>query len=263
MDQEREIWLGRGQEKFGPYAESVIRQWLIEGKVKLSMLAWVDGMESWRPLHEVLGLAPESTPPPMPPGAFGSLAPSDASVLALPEPPNLHWFLVLLLCIPTLGLMGVIWPFVQASWIKKIDPSSKATNWLIASMLLTVGVWVFAIVGQFADAGDGLPPISLIGFQGLVGLAQWACLIVAFFSMADSMRRVLTPLGLVPEIGGVTLFFFTTFYLQGQMSWVARWRATGRVDPPAPKAVFWVLWCVPVGVVLVVLLALMAALGHG
>lgn len=265
MVDEREIWLGRGQEKFGPYAESLVRQWLIEGKVKLSMLAWVDGMESWRPLNEVLGLPPDaSSPPPMPPTAAGApVAPGPFGGLALPEPPNLHWFLVLLLCIPTLGLMGLIWPFVQATWIRKIDPSSKAMNWLIASVVLTLGVWCAGLGGGILQYGTGEPSFPLFGLQLLISLAQWACMIVAVFSMADSMRRVLAPLGVVPEIGGVTLFFFTTFYLQGQMSWVARWRTTGRIDPPAPKAVFWVLWCVPIGVVLVVGLALLAALGHG
>lgn len=262
MGEERQIWLGRGQEKFGPYAESLIHQWLAERKVSPSMLAWVDGMAEWRPLHEILGLAPEAVPP-LPPDAFGGLAAHDAAVRALPEPPSLHWFLVLLLCIPTLGVMGIVWPFVQASWIKKIDPSSKATGWLVASLLLTLVVWGFGIGSQVARVGDGLTSVALIFPQLVIGLAQWACMIVAFFSMASSMRRVLSPLGLVPEVGGITLFFFTTFYMQGQMSWVARWRQTGQTQPPAPKAVFWVLWCVPGLLILTVSVALMTALHHG
>jgi hypothetical protein len=62
--------------------------------------------------------------------------------------------------------------------------------------------------------------------------------------MAGSIRRKLAVHGLPVEIGGVTLFFFNTFYLQGQLRWIARWQETNARQPAPPKAVFWLLWLV-------------------
>jgi hypothetical protein len=79
----------------------------------------------------------------------------------------------------------------------------------------------------------------------LMSLAYSVLMLVAYFSMAGSIRREMAAYELPVAIGGATLFFFNLLYLQGQLSWLARWKNTGSSDPKAPKAVFWLLW-VPV-----------------
>jgi len=74
---------------------------------------------------------------------------------------------------------------------------------------------------------------------------------VAYFSMAGSMRRNLIPIGLPVEIGGITLFFFNMYYLQGQLSWVARWKNTGQTVPKASKGIYWILLVLPVFIIAV------------
>jgi Tfp pilus assembly major pilin PilA len=74
-------------------------------------------------------------------------------------------------------------------------------------------------------------------------LAGWILYLVAYFSMAGSMRDKLTSRELPLEIGGITLFFFTMYYLQGQLSWLARWKHTGRTSPTASKGIFWAIFC--------------------
>ena len=66
-----QVWIGRNGERFGPYTDDEIRQWLRDGTCRPDELGWYDGMVDWRPLGE---LFPEERPvaaadgvPPMPP----------------------------------------------------------------------------------------------------------------------------------------------------------------------------------------------------
>jgi len=67
-----EVWIGRNGERFGPYSEADIRQWLREGSLKPGELAWHAGLTDWQPAGELFpGEVPlaGSTPlmPPIPP----------------------------------------------------------------------------------------------------------------------------------------------------------------------------------------------------
>lgn len=67
-----EVWIGRNGERFGPYSEADIRQWLREGSLKPGELAWHAGLTDWQPAGELFpGEAPaagSATPmPPIPP----------------------------------------------------------------------------------------------------------------------------------------------------------------------------------------------------
>ena len=64
-----DIHITRKGEKHGPYPEATARQFLEEGKLLPTDLAWHDGADGWKPLSEVLGAAaqPPATPP-SPPG---------------------------------------------------------------------------------------------------------------------------------------------------------------------------------------------------
>ena len=66
-----DIHITRGGEQHGPYPEATARQFLEEGKLLSTDLAWHAGADGWKPLSEVLGNAaqpPAAAPPPKPPG---------------------------------------------------------------------------------------------------------------------------------------------------------------------------------------------------
>jgi hypothetical protein len=265
LAEEQQLWLGRGGQRFGPYREAVVRQWLAEGKVEWSTLAWCHGMPEWRSLSEVLQTETAwSAPPPPPPGLSPDTyarMPDDVGMRRrLPDPPSMHWFAVMLLSIVTLGIFGIVWAFIQASWVRKADPTSKAGTWL-ATALVCVGLsWVAQIALRMAGVANATPVFfGYIAVVSVFSLGSAVFAYMGYFSMANSMRRVLPSYGISPEIGGVTLFFFTKFYLQGQMSWVARWKETGSTTPPAPKAIFWCLWAIfPVGLAVLAAIAIPA-----
>lgn len=259
MTDER-IWIGRDGQQYGPYDEASVRQWLREGKLTPDTLAWRDGMGEWAPLASLFPEHAESAPPPFatvpppPPVGTGAGAASAsfsarghasagqaADRAALPRPPSLHWGLVWLFSVLTLGIFAIIWPFIQAGWVRKIDRASNATLLMgLAMACLVIGyVLYFAGIAALAHGGGGIA-----GFGALALLAGWVLYLVAYFSMAGSMRDKLASRELPLDIGGVTLFFFTMYYLQAQLSWLARWKRTGQTLPRASKGVFWGIFCI-------------------
>jgi Tfp pilus assembly protein PilE len=260
-----QIWIGQNGEKYGPYSEANVRQWLREGKLAADALGWRQGMAEWIPLAELFAdaaTADGAMPPPLasaqvpPPGAGArtatwpesfsarrdeSLGAASADRAAMPTPPSLHWGLVWLFTALTLGIFGLVWPFIQANWVRKIDRQSHAT------LLLGLATTCFVIGYPLYFAGLASMPhgdTGLVGFAALLLLACWVLYLVAYFSMAGSMRDKLASRALPLDIGGVTLFFFTMYYLQAQLSWLERWKRTGQTTPRASKGVFWAIFCI-------------------
>lgn len=66
-----QVWIGRNGERFGPYSDDEVRQWLRDGSTRPEELGWYEGMTDWRPLGELFPddrPAPgTATPPPPPP----------------------------------------------------------------------------------------------------------------------------------------------------------------------------------------------------
>ncbi len=271
MPNGEKIWIAQNGQKSGPFPEEDVRQWIAEKRYGPDTLAWHKGLPAWVPLFSLFpqnNAAPPLPPSPVasPPAVFtaedrpgstyhydeqarapapaaadyaphDSYASSGPSRRDLPAPPSLHWGLVFLFSILTLGIFTIVWPFIQANWVKKIDGDSKATT------MLAVGL-VCILAGQVVSAGN---KASVLG--GLLVLAYYVLWYVAYFSMAGSIKRSLADYHLPVEIGGVTLFFFTTFYLQGQLSWIARWKDTGSSNPKPPKGAFYFLLLIPVFVI--------------
>ena len=265
MGNNDQIWIGQNGEKYGPYTGANVRQWLSEGKLAADALGWHQGMADWVPLASLFPgaatgnvampppLATAQVPPPRAdagsatwPESFSARRDDsrDAAATdraALPTPPSLHWGLVWLFAMLTLGIFSMVWPFIQANWVRKIDQQSRATLLLgLAMACLVIGypLYFVSIASTLHGGGTGM-----IGFAGLLLLAYWVLYLVAYFSMAGSMRDKLGGRSLPLDIGGVTLFFFTMFYLQGQLTWLARWKRTGQTTPRASKGVFWAIFC--------------------
>ena len=63
-----EIWIGRDGERYGPYTEADVREWLRSGKMSGADLAWREGLADWQPLSVLLPDAlteasrPDTTP---------------------------------------------------------------------------------------------------------------------------------------------------------------------------------------------------------
>lgn len=239
-------WVIISDKAQGPHSERTLREWLAEGTIAADTLVWQQGMVGWAPLVTLfpnVTLTSQRPPSPSPSAhtsqGYGSRgAPSlssGAARAALPAPPALHWSLVLLFTVLTFGVFALVWAFIQANWARKIDSQSNAT------LLLSIGVACGAL-------GFFIGTVAGIALGSILILISWILQWVAYFSMASSMRRQLAGPELPLEIGGATLFFFTVFYLQGQLSWLAHWKDTGQTTPKAAKGIFYgIFWGVPAG----------------
>lgn len=262
---EEGIWVGQDGKQHGPYGEADVRRWLAEGRFGRDAVGWRKGMPDWVPLATLLGESVAAAPPPAPPpmasrpATFTGRAPqaddwADAldardqptysSRSALPSPPSLHWGLVLLFTVLTFGIFGIVWPFIQANWVRRIDEQSNAKLMLGLSIACYFLGYFLIGAGTPSPEGDGAHP-GMVGFGALLELAYFVLFVAAFFSMAGSIRREMESYRVPVEIGGVTLFFFNTWYLQGQLSWLARWQRTGQTAPRPSKGVFWALLGIP------------------
>ena len=153
-----------------------------------------------------------------------------------PVPPDMHWVVVLIAAWITGGLAGLIWAFRQASFIKKIDQSSKAVMMLVVTTLimvleLIVVVMMMASVSSMRSRSAASTVASLSSFSMLLSLAGFVVALIAFFGMRKSLvyyYNNVENIGL--RLSGVMTFFFNILYFQYHLSRIARWKKTGRLD---------------------------------
>lgn len=219
--------VSRNGTKLGVYPEQETRDYFAQGRIGPNDLVWREGMAAWLPAGQVFGpVAAPSFPdaPPQPPASppfMAAVAPTPRAAAPLvAPPPKLHWALVLLLTVVTMGIFFIVWMFIQSSWVRKIDPRSNATTLLAVYVILVlIGQIVIEASGEgSAGAGAGV----------LLVLAGSVVSIFGFFSMRRSMLDYFNqtdPAGL--KLSGVLTFFFNVLYLQYHMTRIARWKQTG------------------------------------
>jgi hypothetical protein len=219
--------VSRNGRTLGVYPEADARDYYAQGRIGPADLVWREGMPAWLAASQVFGPAPFAAEPvaaPMPAApAFTQVASTGASLAdpaAVPPPPRLHWALVLLFTLLTFGIFYVVWMFVQAAWVRRIDPASNAVTLLVVYVVLV-------LLGE-AIAGASQKDSNEAAVGGLLVLAGSVVSVVAMFSMRRSMVAYFT--GVVPialRLSGALTFFVGVFYLQYHMTRISRWKASG------------------------------------
>ncbi len=246
-------YISRGGQQYGPYALADLQNMLAQGQVTGNDLAWGEGMPEWLPLSQVLANVAGSTPPQQyappapqqppyqpPQGQYVAPAynPNPAynayaapTPGAGPAPPSLHWALVLILTIVTCGIFGLVWAFVEANFVKKIDPKSRAIMLFVLVVVCACVNWAvaFMILGAARSGSFGsVTGISIL--SDIIGLASWVLALIAVFNMKASLESYynsVEPIGL--RLNGVMVFFFAIFYFQYHFTRIAQWKQTGRL----------------------------------
>jgi hypothetical protein len=189
--------LARAGQTLGIYPEDQMRAYYAEGRVAPGDLVWTPGMAQWLQASLVFGAAAK-----------------------LPPPPKLHWGWVLLVSVLTAGLFYIVWAFVQAVWVRRVDPRSNAVKLLVAYLVLT-------IAGEFLADGAGKDsPLVIAG--ALVSLGGMVAMIVAYFSMRRSLLahyNEVEPVGLT--LSWWMTLLFNVLYLQHHLTRIAKWKQGG------------------------------------
>jgi hypothetical protein len=243
----------RGGQQYGPYSVEELRQFVASGNILSSDMAWAQGMPGWVPVSQILGgapapaVAPAPAPAPAPsyqapgpafaqppaaapasfaPASYASPAPSGG-----PMPPSMHWALVLVISI-FCGIFGLVWLFVQASFVKKLDPNNKSIMMFIISFVVGIGGMIVMMAAGGAAVAMGARGQAALPLMAL--LYPIVCLLPAVFSIIGvfGMRRSLLnhyntvePIGL--RLSGVMTFFFAIFYFQYHFNRITNWKQTG------------------------------------
>ncbi|QOF81584.1 DUF4339 domain-containing protein [Variovorax sp. 38R] len=234
-----DIHVNRNGQGFGPYEESEARSLYARGNIAETDWVWRDGMAEWQPARQFFGeramlsgappiVPPHPFPAHQPPPVPGYVAPpsSYANQTARPEeklPPKLHWALVLLFTVLSFGIFGVVWLFIQSSWIRTIDSRSNATMYLI-------GYVVLASIGAIVDASSESSDTQSLGW--LLQIPSYVLFYCGYYSMRRSMLdhyNSVEPIRL--NLSGAMTFFFSMLYLQHHMTRIAKWKETGNIKP--------------------------------
>ncbi|MBI3096714.1 MAG: hypothetical protein HYY93_00480 [Planctomycetes bacterium] len=145
-----------------------------------------------------------------------------------PVPPDMNWFVVMILSWVTCGLGAIVWMFKQALFVKRIDPSSHAVMMLIFAILGMAAQVALAVVGMASGSEDVMAGMNAL--MALLNLVIAVFLLVAIFGMRGSLNRyynTVEPIGL--DLGGVMTFFFSILYFQYHLSRIAAMKRTGRM----------------------------------
>jgi hypothetical protein len=255
-------FVARGGQQYGPYSAETVQKYLSEGSLLPSDHAREESMQTWSTLAQ---LFPQFAPPPVvlaPPPAPPQAAPQVPPVAPAyqppaqtyqtpayqppvqygavpaqqPVPPSLHWALVLLISVFTL-VFGVIWAFVQANFVKKIDHRNNATVlYILYAVLFVIGMGLyFGGIIAMGNSDDPSTGAGMMAISSLFNLGGAACVIVGAFKIRNSMvayYNSVENIGL--RMSGMMTFFFTILYIQYHMTRIANWKKTGVIAPQNP-----------------------------
>lgn len=197
----------RGEQEYGPYTLAELQKYVASGNVLLTDLCQNEGMTDWVPVQQVIGTIPVPAAVPAAAPAPSAAATTAYQPSPYPPPPNLHWGIAVLLGVITCGLFGWVWAFVQAVWVRKVQPASKA--------LLYYGIAVGLLACSLVlNSSGGYATRQYSSILNLAGAVMW---LVASFSMRNSIEEhyiVTEPLPGGLALSGVMTFFFNIYYFQ-------------------------------------------------
>lgn len=202
----------RNGQSYGPYTLEDLQKYVASGNVLPTDLAKSDEMPDWLPVSQILG---GIVPTPIAPQPY-------VPTVVYPDPPNLHWGLVLLIAVFTCGIFSIVWDIVQAAWMRKVNPRSNALFLYIGEIVINVCSTAIRMslmfAAGFASAGGfGHPAHTLI--FATISIITVVLVIMARFDMRRSMEEHFNgpePVGL--SLSGVMTFFFGSLYFQYHMT---------------------------------------------
>jgi len=242
--------ISRNGQTYGPYTLEDLQRYLTTGNVLATDLAKSDAMLEWIPVSQLMAqhaagsgagsaafgaAGTEQIPYASVPAGYSNtpmqampMNSAAAAASQYPDPPNLHWGLVLLFAVFTCGLFVYVWDLVQSSWMKRVQPNSTALYYYIAASVL-------AVLSSGARFSYGFQTNHVDGRGAVLSVALVVVLLVARFSMRSSLEEhfnTVEPIGL--QLSGIMTFFFGTLYFQYHFNRINRMKQAARYGGVRP-----------------------------
>jgi len=206
--------IARGAQVFGPYAAEEVYRLLAAGNIVPTDLAQGDGMQEWRPVGELF-----------PARATGA-------GMLFPDPPDLPWWVALLLGVVTGGLFFVIWDIVEAAWMRRVSVRSAALGLYVVVAILYVlrlpQAWHIVAYNAFNGPYFAVTPLGTS-----INLAEFALAIAARFVFRNELLRHFNgpePLGL--QLNAFWTLLFGGLYFQFHFNRINERKRMLRVSVP-------------------------------
>jgi hypothetical protein len=209
--------ISRNGQNYGPYTLQDLKRYVASGNVLATDLAKNDDMPDWAPVSQALGIAPPAVTPGYP-HQQGSAYPV-ANLVAYPDSPNLNWGLVLFFSLLSCTLFMWVWNLVLSSWMKRVQPNSKAVLFYVVATVMLFCQITFRSHTRIEMFQPGTSWWVTYYFghplRNVLGIAVWVVRLVARFTMRAELEHhfnVAEPVGL--SLSGVMTFFFGGVYFQ-------------------------------------------------
>ena len=210
-------FISRDTQEYGPYTLADLQRYAASGEIALTDLAHGEGLTDLTPVAHIIGTIPAPARP----------VPTPVSTIDYPDPPNLHWGLVLLFSILTCGIFEIVWEIIQAAWIKRLEPLSKALVFLAAAAACLVLLF-------FASLAAAANP-NAHAYTAVFNLAYTVLFLIGRFSLRNTLEQhfnTAEPLGL--GLSGVMTFFFGGIYFQYHLNRIVQIKNAIRMGIPTP-----------------------------
>jgi hypothetical protein len=190
--------IARGAQTFGPYSPAEVERYLASGNIVATDLAQAEEGGAWAPVGQIFPAATGAVPA--------------ATRRLFPDPPDLPWWLALIIGLFTGAAFFVVWDVVQSAWLRRAERRSISVFLYIAVavvyLLKLPDTWHTVDHNMFGgpDVDAHVPGISLIGF---------ALLIAARFVFRSELLRHFNreePLG--TRLNGLWTLLFGGLYFQ-------------------------------------------------
>ncbi|HEY5055558.1 MAG TPA: DUF4339 domain-containing protein [Acidobacteriaceae bacterium] len=229
--------VSRSGQSYGPYTFEDLQKYLASGNILPTDLARGESMSEWLPVSQILGGSVAAPPPAFAqPVAYpGGYAPP-AGAGAYPDAPDLHWGLVLLFAFFTCSLFMWVWNIIVASWMKRVQPHSKAVFYYATAAALFVLQIIFADHSNMRFQPGMHMGWSSYGFHpvsSVIGLVAWIVKLIARFTLRSELEEhynTVEPVGL--SLNGVMTFFFGGLYFQYHLNRINEMKRMARYSAP-------------------------------
>lgn len=244
-------FIQRQLNEYGPYTLADLQRYVAQGSILLTDLTRSEGMSEWVPVSHVIGNIPvpvaaaamQASASALSANAYGTSGtvyggagtvyggqPPAHVMTGGPIPPDLHWALVLLIgffC----GFFQLVWLFVEAGFVKKIDRESKCIGHLIGGIALPVVGFILLVASAGAAHDRSESPFFVVSFF-LLAVGGAVLHLIGIFQMRSSLENyynTIEPINL--RLSGVMTFFFAVYYFQYHLTRIANWKKTGYLEP--------------------------------
>jgi len=207
--------ISRDGQEYGPYSLGDLQRYVASGEILLTDMTRSEGMTDFMPVGQVIGTIAMPAP--------ATYAPMAAAMPYFPDPPNLHWGLVLLFEVMTCGMFDAAWGIVLSVWMRKVSPQSKAVYYYAA--------WAGCLVLIFFSSFIAAEQHVSNPFTVILQIASFVISLVARYSLKASMEEHYNsaePMGL--SLSGVMVFFFDSIYFQYHVNDIVRRKNLDRMS---------------------------------